>query len=209
METKEGYLLLVEDDTDILALLETTLEFKGYRVVTTQNGREALDAVRKEHPLIVIADIMMPHLDGFGLVHRLRIDPETRNIPVVFITAVYVAPEDRELALKIGVSRIIPKPVNIALFLETVDELLAVEPGTAIDLRSEQAFYEEYRLRLQKKLDQKVKHIVRDEHLLGSDAVADEQELQVSLRQSIRERDELSLLIERIDKQLERIGKAE
>src|SRR3990172_2645439 len=102
-----GYLLIVEDDPDILKLLDTTLTFRGYRVVKAQNGREGLDAVLKERPAIVIADIMMPKLDGFGLVHRFRLNPETRDIPVVFITATYVAAEDREFALNIGATRFI------------------------------------------------------------------------------------------------------
>ena len=80
MNTDQGYLLLVEDDPDILVLLDTTLKFRDYRVVTAPNGRDALEIVQKERPKIVIADIMMPHLDGYGLVHRLRINPETRLI---------------------------------------------------------------------------------------------------------------------------------
>src|SRR5512134_1312431 len=119
MNTEQGYLLIVEDDPDIRKLLDTTLTFRGYRVIATQNGREALEVVQRERPLIVIADIMMPQLDGFGLVHRLRINPETRNIPVVFITATYVAPEDRDFALKIGATRFIQKPVDLERFLET------------------------------------------------------------------------------------------
>src|SRR5574342_713106 len=102
MEAGSGYLLIVEDDPDILKLLDTTLTFRSYRVVKAHNGKEGLEAVHKERPAIVIADIMMPKLDGFGLVHRLRLDPETRNIPVIFITATYVTPEDQDFALSIG-----------------------------------------------------------------------------------------------------------
>jgi DNA-binding response OmpR family regulator len=65
-----GYLLVVEDDPDILKLLDTTLTFSGYRVVTARNGKEGLEVIQREHPAMVIADIMMPMLDGFGLVHR-------------------------------------------------------------------------------------------------------------------------------------------
>ncbi|MEP6894458.1 MAG: response regulator, partial [Chloroflexota bacterium] len=124
MSTKSGYLLIVEDDPDIRKLLDTTLTFKGYRVVTAPNGRDALDVMQKELPSIVIADIMMPHLDGFGLIHRLRINPETRNIPVIFITATYVAPEDKEFALNIGATRFIQKPVDLEMFLKTVADVL-------------------------------------------------------------------------------------
>ena len=113
MSIGQGYLLIAEDEPDIRELLVTALRFKGYRVVATQNGREALENIQKERPSLVIADIMMPQLDGFGLVHRMRLDPETRLIPVVFITATYVAPEDRDFALRIGATRFMQKPVDI------------------------------------------------------------------------------------------------
>src|SRR5690348_16738798 len=99
MNTAAEYLLIVEDDPDILKLLDATLTFKGYRVITAHNGQEGLKAIQNKRPALVIADIMMPTLDGFGLVHRMRINPQTRDIPVVFITATYVAREDREFAL--------------------------------------------------------------------------------------------------------------
>ena len=92
MNTGQGYLLVVEDIPDILKLLDATLKFKGYRVVTAQNGQEALDAIQRERPAMIITDILMPKMDGFSLVHRLRINPETRDIPVIFLTATYVAP---------------------------------------------------------------------------------------------------------------------
>ena len=79
MNTGQAYLLIVEDDPDILKLLDATLTFKGYRVITAHNGREGLEVIHVKRPEIVITDIMMPKLDGFGLVHRLRINPETRD----------------------------------------------------------------------------------------------------------------------------------
>src|SRR5512144_3002123 len=124
MNMKQGYLLIVEDVPDILRLLEETLKFKGYRAVTAYNGQEALDIIKNERPSLVITDIMMPKLDGFGLVHRLRINPETREIPVIFLTATYVALEDKAFALNIGATRFIEKPVNFDRFLDTVEQLL-------------------------------------------------------------------------------------
>jgi len=75
MNTEKGYLLIVEDDPDILKLLDTTLTFRGYRVIKAQNGKDGLEIVQKERPALIITDIMMPKLDGFGLVHRLRLNP--------------------------------------------------------------------------------------------------------------------------------------
>lgn len=206
MSAEQGYLLIVEDDPDIRKLLDTTLTFKGYRIVTAQNGREALEIIHREHPRIVIADIMMPQLDGFGLVHRLRIDPETRSVPVVFISATYISSEDRDFALKIGVTRFIQKPVDLDKLLNTIAELLQKDVLTAVPPLDEARFYDGYRQRLEAKLDQKTKQIAREEHLLGIPANADDEDLQVSLRHAIRDRDELESLLEQIRKQLEKLS---
>ena len=204
-----GYLLIVEDDPDILKLLDTTLTFRGYRVVKAQNGREGLDAVLKERPAIVIADIMMPKLDGFGLVHRLRLNPETRDIPVVFITATYVAAEDREFALNIGATRFIQKPVDLEEFLNTIAELLKQDVHIAVEPLEEFNFYDGYRKRLEAKLNQKIRQISRDEHLLGTRADEGNESLQASLRQSISEREELKLLLDQVHEKLKKFTRDE
>lgn len=209
MNATQGYLLLVEDDSDIRALLDTTLRFQGFRVATANNGRQALELVQKEHPSLVIADIMMPQLDGFGLVHRLRIHPETRMIPVVFITATYVAREDRAFALRIGATRFIQKPVDLDKFLKVVEELIHQSPHTIPEPLDEFNFYNGYRERLEAKLAEKVKQIAREEYLLNSRQDAENQDIQASLRQAVRERDELKILLEEIHKQLERINRQE
>jgi len=207
MNTGSGYLLIVEDDLDILKLLDTTLTFSGYRVVTTRNGREGLEAIQKERPAIVIADIMMPKLDGFGLVHRMRINPETRDIPVVFITATYVAREDKEFALNIGATRFIQKPVDLEMLRETIDELM--KQGKHVDFEPirEYNFYDGYRQRLEAKLDQKNKQIARDELLLGTQPSEGDQFLHASLRQAISEREELKLLLDQVNEQLGKLIK--
>jgi len=209
MNAEQAYLLIVEDDPDILQLLNTTLTFKGYRVVTARNGREGLEAIQKERPATVIADIMMPKLDGFGLVHRIRINPETRDIPVVFITATYVAPEDREFALNIGATRFIQKPVDLEKFLTTVAEVLKQGTPAGIEPLKEMNFYEEYRKRLEAKLDEKNRQIARDEQLLGTHSPEEDEFLRASLRHAIGEREELKLLLEQIHEQIQKHNKLE
>ncbi|NOT03008.1 MAG: response regulator [Anaerolineales bacterium] len=204
MNTEQGYLLVVEDDPDIRKMLDTTLTIKGYRVVTATNGREGLDVIQKEHPSIVIADIMMPKLDGFGLVHRIRINPETRDIPVVFITATYITPEDVKFALKIGATRFIQKPVDMEVFLSTIDDLLTRGVKAVIEPLREFGFYSEYRKRLELKLEQKNKQIARDEYLLGAFPEERDQSFRAAIIQSIHERDELKLLLDQIYIELEK-----
>jgi len=209
MKNGQGYLLVVEDDPDILNLLDTTLTFRDYRVITARNGREALDAVQRERPTLVIADIMMPSLDGFGLVHRLRINPETRNIPVVFITATYVSPEDREFALNVGATRFIQKPVDLEKFLATIEDLLNQGIPVAPEPLTELNFYEEYRRRLEAKLDQKTAQIARDTHLIRTHPEEEKLSIEASLRQALREREDLALLLDEVREQLKRNTKAQ
>ena len=208
MSPTSGYLLIVEDDPDILKLLNATLTFRGYRVVTARNGKEGLDAIQKERPALVIADIMMPKLDGFGLVHRLRIDPETRNLPVMFITATFISAEDKAFALDIGVTRFLQKPLDMDVFLQTLEQLLDQRQPTELEPLEEFSFYEGYRIRLEAKLAQKNRQMARDEALLSAHPEQDDLVLHASLRQAIRERDELKLLLEQIQVHLAKFAKS-
>src|SRR5690606_30014073 len=150
--TASGYILVVDDIPDILNLLKTTLTFKGYRVIAARNGQEALDAIQKEHPALVIADILMPVMDGFSLVHHLRINPATRDLPVVFLSATYVTPEDKDFALAIGVTQFIEKPMDIETFLPIIADILAQKVKPAHQTIGDFEFYDGYRKRLENKL---------------------------------------------------------
>jgi len=209
MNMNQGYLLIVEDVPDILRLLEETLKFKGYNAVTARNGQEALDLIQRERPALVITDIMMPKLDGFGLVHRLRINPETRDLPVIFLTATYVAMEDKAFALNIGVTRFIEKPVNFERFLETIDQLLTQGAPSVPTPMSEADFYEGYRQRLEKKLNQKITQITRDERLLASLSEEEKPSFKASLQLALNERDELQRLLDEIQKRIANTPKSE
>jgi DNA-binding response OmpR family regulator len=209
MNTQPGYVLIVEDVPDILKLLEATLKFKGYRVVTSMNGQEALDAIQREQPALVITDIMMPRLDGFGLVHRLRINPETREIPVIFLTATYVALEDKAFALNIGATRFIEKPVNFEQFLGTVEELMTKDVPLTPPTMSEAEFYEGYRQRLERKLQQKITQITRDERLLETVPEEEKSTFRASLQLARNERDEIQRLLTELKARMENITKSE
>jgi DNA-binding response OmpR family regulator len=209
MNMKQGYLLIVEDVPDILRLLEETLKFKGYNAVTARNGQEALDLIQRERPALVITDIMMPKLDGFGLVHRLRLNPETRDLPVIFLTATYVALEDKAFALNIGVTRFIEKPVNFERFLETIDQLLTQGAPSVPMPMSEADFYEGYRQRLEKKLNQKITQISRDERLLASLSEEEKPSFKASLQLAVNERDEIQRLLDEIQVRISNTPKPE
>jgi len=204
MDTQQGYLLVVEDIPDILNLLDATLRFKGFRVVKAVNGEEALKLIEKERPAMIITDILMPRMDGFSLVHRLRLNPETRDIPVVFLSATYVAPEDKEFALSLGVTRFIEKPVDMEWFVPAIAELLAKGTPANQKILDEFEFYDGYRKRLETKLHQKNTQITRAEHLLKT--ISSEEEKQTmasSLRQLVSEREEIRHLLDQVHERLD------
>ena len=203
MDTQQGYLLVVEDIPDILNLLRTSLQFKGYRVVTARNGEEALEVIEKEQPALIITDILMPKMDGFGLVHRLRINPATRQIPVVFLSATYVAPEDKAFALTIGVTRFIEKPVNFDNFLPAISELLNQVEKSSPEPLNDTDFYAGYRKRLQEKLDHKTTQITRAQHLLETVAEEEKASINASLHAALVERADIQRLLDDIDERME------
>jgi CheY-like chemotaxis protein len=195
MDTQKGYLLVVEDIPDILHLLEATLKFKGYRVVTARNGEEALELIRADHPALIIADILMPKMDGFSLVHRLRIDPATRGIPVIFLSATYVTPEDKAFALSLGATRFMEKPVDLVKFLPVVERLLNQGVPTEVEPLNEIEFYTGYQKRLEGKLIQKNIQIARDERLLDSLSEEERVTFKKSMQSAIAEREEIQQLL--------------
>ena len=200
MEKQSGYILVVDDVPNILELMETTLFFKGgYRVVTANNGEDALEVIRRELPILVITDILMPKMDGFNFVHKLRLDPNTRNIPVVFLSATYVAPEDKTFAILIGATRFLEKPIDIDQLMLTISELLAHIDPAAPELINELEFYEGYRQRLKIKLDQKIKQVMRIERILPTVSEDERKTFMISLLANIEERDEIQLHLSEVD----------
>lgn len=166
MNIPQGPLLVVEDVPNIRDLLQYTLKFKGYPVITARNGEDALAKIAEERPALVISDVLMPIMDGFDLCQRLRNNPETRDIPIILISATYVAPEDRAFAIRLGAVRFLEKPVDTDEFLLTVAEILTQGLPNMPAPISDKEFYKEYRTRLETKLQQKAKQITRTLRLL-------------------------------------------
>ncbi|HBX68288.1 MAG TPA: hypothetical protein DEH25_02575 [Chloroflexi bacterium] len=166
MNVPYGPILVVEDVPNIRDLLAVTLRFKGYPVITAVNGEDAIKRITEQRPAMVITDILMPKMDGFSLMHRLRTDPKTNQIPVVFLSATYVTPEDKAFAISLGAARFLEKPVDTEEFLLTVAEILTQGPPTVPPPMSQKEFYQGYRERLESKLRHKNSQITRTERLL-------------------------------------------
>jgi CheY-like chemotaxis protein len=193
-----GPILVVEDVPNVLELLEVTLRFKGYPVITARNGQEALEQVQKEHPALVITDILMPKMDGYALAHRLHHDPQTRQIPLIFLSATYVTPEDKQFAVSLGAVRFIEKPIDTEEFLLTVAELLTQGPETAPEPLGEREFYTGYRERLEHKLRHKNTQIARTERLLTTLPETQRAAFEALLKQTQADRDEIQVELNQI-----------
>ena len=120
--------LVVDDRYDNRYLLETTLKSKGYIVKTAGNGQEALDYLKKNPVHLIITDILMPKMDGFQLCREVHMDPQLKNIPLVFYTASYTSDKDRAFGLALGAERYILKPADTDVFLAEIGEVLAKAP---------------------------------------------------------------------------------
>jgi two-component system alkaline phosphatase synthesis response regulator PhoP len=80
-------ILVVDDERAIVRLVEVNLLRQGYEVVAAYDGKEALEKVDSEHPDLIVLDVMMPYMDGFEVLQHLKKNPETRDIPVIMLTA--------------------------------------------------------------------------------------------------------------------------
>lgn len=199
MNIPYGPILVVEDIPNILEFLTVTLRFKGYPVITAKNGEEALEQVAQERPALIITDILMPKMDGYAFVQTLRIDPHTHDIPIIFLSATYITPEDKHFALSLGAARFIEKPVDTEEFLLTVAELLTQGPSTLPQPLEEEAFYIGYQERLQIKLKHKNTQIARAERLLQTLPKDQLPSFQKILNQAVRDRDEIQAELAQIE----------
>ncbi|KAM3100027.1 response regulator transcription factor [Phormidesmis sp. 146-35] len=102
-------LLLIDDDPNLILLVKDYLEFRGYEVITAENGREALEVLEQDVPDMIICDVMMPEMDGYSLVSAIRSDPKTSWIPVLFLSAKGQS-QDRVKGLNIGADVYMVKP---------------------------------------------------------------------------------------------------
>ena len=114
-------ILVAEDHLDSLEAIRTLLEAFGYQVLTAMNGREAVDTALRERPDLILMDIMMPELDGFGATRELRQNAGTRFIPIIAVTAMEGA---QRLSVQAGANDFVAKPINIRGLLAKVREWL-------------------------------------------------------------------------------------
>src|SRR6266436_6607882 len=101
-------ILVVEDEQLIARLLKETLQIEGYNAVTVLNGEDAIQFALRETPHLIILDLMLPGIDGYEVVRRLRAYPKTMHIPIIVLSSLG-EPKDKVSAFEVGVDDYITK----------------------------------------------------------------------------------------------------
>lgn len=151
-------ILIVDDHPTNREFLVTLLSYQGHRLIEASDGIEALALARTEQLDLVIADILMPTMDGYEFVHRLRTDPTIAETTVIFYTAHYLEREAQALAQACGVTHILFKPSEPEDVLRVVEEALRLRPAAPAvkpEVAGETGFDHEHLRLVTDKLSQK------------------------------------------------------
>ncbi len=124
MSTK---IVVVDDDRATLALLERSLIMRGFWVYSANDGEEGFDLINKEHPDLVISDMLMPKIHGVDLCKTIRSTPELEKTKVIMMTGVYKGRFGLEEAFDSGADYFITKPINMDNLLKKIFELLKLD----------------------------------------------------------------------------------
>src|ERR1043165_4481608 len=116
-------ILLIEDNKDMRENTTEILELANYKVTAAKNGKEGIEHVQKEKPDLIICDIMMPVLDGYGVLHLLAKNPETANIPFIFLTAKAERTDFRK-GMEMGADDYVTKPFDDIELLNAIESRL-------------------------------------------------------------------------------------
>ena len=116
-------ILIVEDNEKNLKLVRDVLQFKGYRTVEASTGEDGVRLAKERHPALVLMDIQLPGMNGITALGQLRVDPATRAIPVIAVTASAMT-HDRQKIMAAGFDGYQSKPIRVKEFLEAVRTML-------------------------------------------------------------------------------------
>jgi CheY-like chemotaxis protein len=128
---KEPYILIVDDDPDILDNIITVLETQPYRLTTARDGKKCLEMIGQEIPDLLILDLLMPRMDGWGVIREMRSEPRYAKVPIMVLTTVIEDASRRRYELETGmameVQEYIQKPVMPTELIRRVQNLLKLE----------------------------------------------------------------------------------
>jgi len=120
-------ILVVDDYTENVELLQELLVNSGYEVTAAYGGEEALQKVNKEIPDLILLDIMMPKMDGYQVCEALREKEDTKEIPIIFVTAKTEVKDWTHAIFNVGVNSYITKPINPKKLLDKVKSVLKMK----------------------------------------------------------------------------------
>jgi CheY-like chemotaxis protein len=120
--------LVADDNGDTRRVVRWMLEQKGYAVIEAEDGQQAVAAAVSHRPDLILMDLVMPVLDGFDAVTRLREHPELRDVPVVAMTARDVA-ASRDMAEDVGFDQYLSKPLDFLRLNVVIEKLLGGRPA--------------------------------------------------------------------------------
>jgi signal transduction histidine kinase/CheY-like chemotaxis protein len=123
--------LVIEDDPSAVRLLNAYLEPEGYAVRVASDGEQALKAVRQDRPAAILLDVLLPGIDGWEVLRRLKGDPELRDIPVVIVTVV----DEKDVGLALGAVDYLVKPINREALLTSLSRLSLTPKAKARTIR--------------------------------------------------------------------------
>lgn len=121
-------ILYVEDNDDNIFMLSRRLKRHGFEVLVARDGAAGVEAAKAERPDLILMDLGLPVLDGWGATRALKADPATRAIPVIALSA-HAMSDDRARALEAGCDEYDVKPVELPRLLAKIAALLTPEPG--------------------------------------------------------------------------------
>ena len=126
-------ILCIEDEQEMIDLIRLILSRRGFDVLGANGGKEGLEAIRKEHPDLILLDLMMPDMDGWEVYQRMKAEEASRNIPVIVVTA-KAQSIDKVLGLHIAkVDDYIAKPFSPQELVESIAKVLAKRPNPAAE----------------------------------------------------------------------------
>ncbi len=119
-------ILVVEDNDDIALVVKTTLTMRDYEVDTASDGRAGLKMAQSGRYDLMVLDVILPELDGYEVLRRVKADPATADLPIALFSA-HVSEQDRIEALEAGASAVLVKPFHPGSFLAEIRAILADE----------------------------------------------------------------------------------
>ena len=119
----KGKILVVDDEIYIVHILDFSLGIEGYEVMTALDGEQALAKVAQDKPDLIVLDIMMPKLDGYETCKALKSNPETKNIPVILLSA-KGRNVDQKVGFEVGADDYITKPFSPRKLVERINAIL-------------------------------------------------------------------------------------